>query len=182
VSGVRRGLTVALLLAALAAGCAAERGGTPTDTVGKVSHAAPDLEALLPNSVESVPLLKSSTLGARGNAFQRSIAASLRRLGKDPAELRFASGADYSNRISVEVGVFEAPGVRAAALERAIVRGSQVTQPAMRVSRATVAGKPVTTLLFPGSSRLYLYGKGDRVFYVGSVDPKQAAGILKRFP
>jgi hypothetical protein len=178
---VRRGLTVALLLV-LVTGCSAVRGGTPTDTVRDVTHAAPDLEALLPDSVESVPLLKSSTLGARGNAFQRSIAASLRRLGKDPAELRFANGADYSNRISVEVGVFEAPGVAAAALSRAIVRGSQVTQPALRVSRTTVAGKPVTTLLFPGSSRLYLYGKGDRVFYAGSTDPRQAAGILKRFP
>jgi hypothetical protein len=175
-----RGLT--LLLAVLVAGCSAVRGGTPTDTVRNVTHAAPDLEALLPNSVESVPLLKSSTVGARGNAFQRSIAASLRRLGKDPADLRFASGADYSNRISAEVGVFEAPRVGSAALTGAIIEGTRRSQGSLRVGGGTVGGKLVTTLLFPGSSRLYLYGSGDRVFYVGSTDPQQAAGILRKLP
>jgi len=173
---------LAVLLALLVAGCSTTRGGTPTDTVGKVDHAAAELEALLPDSIEGVPLLKSSTTGARGNAFNRSMAASLRRLGKDPAELRFASGADFSNRISTEVGVFEARGVGAAALKRAIVTASQRSTPALRIAIGDVGGKRVTTLLFPGSSKLYLYGRGDRVFYVATVDPKQAAGILSGYP
>jgi hypothetical protein len=184
VEGVRlRALLVALAL--LAAGCAAVRGGTPTDTVGPLSHAAPDLEALLPDSVESVPLLKSSNAGAaavQGGAFRRSLARSLRRLGKKPEELRSATAADFSNRISVEIGVFEARGVGARALTAAVVRASRSDVPDLKVTRAVVAGRSVTTLLYPGSSKLYLYGRGDRVFYVGSTDPQQAAGILRRFP
>jgi hypothetical protein len=150
-----------------------------------VSHAAPDLEALLPDEVAGVALEKGSATGAAvfgGNEFSEAMTAFLASRGKEPGDLRFANARDPAGTAGVEAGVFEVEGVGAPALRDAIVEASRPAAPGAAVSSATVGGKPVTALEYASGSTLYLYAAGDRVFYAGSTDEELAGEVLAGFP
>ena len=159
---------------------------TTTAPSGQVSHAAPDLEALLPARAAGTRLQKGSTTGATvfgsGDAFSRSMTRRLAAAGKAPVDLRFANAQDPKGKLELEVGVFEVKGMSADALRNAIVVSSRPNAPGLAVGGATVAGKPVTKLVYPGGTVLYLYEQGDRVFYVGTQSASVAGKVLEQLP
>jgi len=156
---------------------------TPTSTL-PVSHAAPDLEALLPGTVDGRRLEKGSTTGAAvlsgGDAFSRELTRILGAAGKQPGDLRFANAQDAGG--SVEVGVFQVEGMTAAKLRDAIVTSSRPNAPGLAVSQDTLGGKPVTSVVYPGGAALYLYEQDGRVFYVGTQSRTLAGAVMKRLP
>jgi hypothetical protein len=175
-------------IACVLAGCGGKSAMTTTTTAATtrgVSHVAPDLEALLPDSVNGTPLRKGSTSGAvvfGGNAFGRAMTTFLAAHGKRPQDLRFANARASSRALEVEVGVFEVRGVDGNALRRAIVASSRPNAPGLTAAPTTLSGKRVTKVVYPGGSVLYLYAHGDRVFYVGTQNEMLAGKILAGLP
>jgi len=174
----------ALAAAGLLAGCGGKGVSAPTttrSTPSNLEHAAPDLEALLPDRTDGTPLVKGSTTGAvvfGGTAFGRIMTRFLRAHGKRPQDLRFAN----AQTASLEVGVFQVRGLGGVALRRAIVASSRPNAPGLTTAAATLSGKRVTRLVYPSGSSLYLYAHKDLVFYVGSQEEWLAAKILAMFP
>jgi hypothetical protein len=151
----------------------------------KKGHAAPDLEALLPNKINGVALKKGSTTGSvvfGSDAFSRSMTGFLTSIGKAPTDLRFANAQDPSGALDLETGVFQLHGVAASRLRQAIVNSSRPDAPGLTISSATLSGRRVTTLVYPGGSVLYLYGHGDLVFYVGTQSEVLASRVLAQYP
>jgi hypothetical protein len=195
VTSLRPLAVLALVVALSGAGCsgggdsttdsAATGAQTTTVPSGQVSHAAPDLEALLPAKVKGTSLRKGSTTGAvvfGGDAFSREMTRRLAAAGKVPADLRFANAQDPRGRVGLEVGVFEVAGMSAAALRRAIVASSRPNAPGLRVESSALGGKRVTRVTYPGGTLLYLYEQGGRVFYVGTQNDALAAGAIGLLP
>ena len=185
-----------LVLALLAAtGCSGDGAGTtakPVTTTPTVTppvragHAAPELEALLPDRVSGRKLDKRSATGASvptgGNPFSRELTTFLASEGKELADLRFANAHARGGKPVVELGVFEVQGVEGDALLRAIVASSRPGAPGLESSTATVSGKRVTRLVYPGGSILYLYARGEDVYYVGTQREDLARTVLAMFP
>jgi hypothetical protein len=194
---VRRSTAVAaVLLAAVclaAAGCG--DGGSATRraqtaaatttgaaTTPGVSHAAPELEGLLPNRVAGVRLAKGSTTGVSvltGTAFGGTLTRLLAGAGKHPSDLRFANAQDPKGNLELEVGVFAVRGLSAPALLEAIVRSSRPNAPGLTATRGRLGGKPVTKVVYPGGAVLYLYAHGGKVFYVGTQQEALAQRALE---
>jgi hypothetical protein len=184
---------LALVLALGAAGCSGG-GGSTTETATKpttttlapqVTHVAPDLEALLPGRIDGTKLQKGSATGAAvfgGDAFSREMTLRLRAAGKAPADLRFANAQDAAGTLELEVGVFQVRGMSAEALRRAIVASSRPNAPGLIAEPSTLAGRPVTSVVYPGGAALYLYEHGDRVFYIGTQNETLAAKVMRLLP
>ena len=156
-----------------------EAPATTVTTPSRVTHAAPELEALLPARIGGLRLEKGSATGAAvfgGDAFSRVMTQRLAAAGKAPADLRFANAQNTKGEF--EMGVFHVPGMSAAALRDAIVASSRPNAPGLLVDHATLGGKPVTTLVYPGGSVLYLYDSGPHVFYIGTQNRALAAKAI----
>jgi hypothetical protein len=186
---VRVGLVIASLAAVgLVAGCGDGEKASPTTTTSttrSVSHAAPDLEALLPAGANGKALRKGSTTGAvvfGGNAFGRVMTRFLAKHGKRPNDLRFANAQTSSHNFQIELGVFQVRGLPGSALRQAIVESSRPAAPGLKTSSATLSGKRVTKVMYSGGSTLYLYAHDDLVFYVGTQNEALAGSILAMFP
>jgi hypothetical protein len=181
---------LALALALGAAGCGGGDSSTTTEAATttiprQVSHAAPDLEALLPGRIGGTKLEKGSATGAGvfgGDAFSGEMTSRLVAVGKAPADLRFANAQDAKGRLELEVGVFEVPGMSATDLSEAIVASSRPNAPGLVAEPSTLGGKTVTEVTYPGGTKLYLYERGDRVFYIGTQNRNLAAKAITRLP
>ena len=176
-----------MLVAALAlAGCGdSKEAATTTAASGGAAHAAPELEALLPDELDGTPLRKGSTTGAvvfGGNAFGERVTRFLAKHGKKPGDLRFANAQASPRAAEVELGVFEVKGLDGSLLRRAIVDASRPNAPGLKAVAASLAGKPVTSLVYPGGTTVYLYPHGDAVYYVGTQDTTLAERALETFP
>jgi hypothetical protein len=186
---------LALVVALSGAGCSGG-GDSTTDTAAtgartttvpsaRVSHAAPDLEALLPGKVMGTTLRKGSATGAAvfgGNAFSREMTRLLAAAGKVPSDLRFANAQDPKGKLELEVGVFEVSGMSARDLRAAIVASSRPNAPGLLAESSTLGTRPVTAVVYPGGTQLYLYEQGSRVFYIGTQNEKLAAETVGLLP
>jgi hypothetical protein len=140
---------------------------------------------LLPGTVDGIKLKKGSTTGSvvfGSDAFSRHMSRFLASRGKRASDLRFANAQDPSGSLDLETGVFQVRGVKASALEEAIVDSSRPDAPGLTSSAATLSGKRVTALVYPGGSILYLYAHRDLVFYVGTQNKGLAARVLAKYP
>jgi hypothetical protein len=176
-------LTAAGVLAAC--GESSNVSATTRSPPPRVEHAAPDLEALLPDEADGTPLAKGSTTGAvvfGGNAFGRVMTRFLEAHGRRPKDLRFANAQTSSRALDLEVGVFQVRGLGGAVLRSAIVASSRPNAPGLTSATATLSGKRVTKLVYPGGSTLYLYAHRDLVFYVGAQDDALAGKTLATLP
>jgi len=149
-----------------------------------VSHASPQLEALLPGAIAGHRLAKGSASGAvvlsGNNAFSHALKGILARAGKSPADLTFANAQDPTGALDVEVGAFRVRGLAAPALRDAIIRSSRPNAPGLAVSRVVLGGTPATRLVYPSGSTLYLGGRDGVVYYVGTQDAALAARLFRR--
>ena len=184
-----------VVLALAAAGCGgggdsettteAEPPPATTTLPSQVSHDAPELEALLPASIGATKLQKGSATGADvfgGDAFSREMTRRLIAAGKAPVDLRFANTQDPKGKIELELGVFEVPGMSSTALRRAIVAASRPNAPGLTAEAGTLGGKPITAVVYPAGTILYLYEQGGRVFYVGSQNQALATRAIGLLP
>lgn len=108
--------------------------------------------------------------------------AFLASVGKAPTDLRFANAHDPSGKLDLETGVFQVRGVDALTLRQAIASSSRPDAPGLTISTATLSGKRVTMLVYPGGSILYLYAHHGLVFYVGTQNQALAAHVLAMYP
>jgi hypothetical protein len=199
---------VTAALSVLAAGCGTAAAGQPHQAADasssapvagpsvpaspgtpRAGHALPRLEARLPSRISGVALARASTTGAAifaefgDTAWARQMTRYLERAGKTPGDLHYAQVWDPSGALSLDAGVFQAGGIGAAALRRAIIASSVPDSPNLTTSAATIAGKAVTVVVNGNSgSALYLYDHGDLVFYVGGSSAGVVASFLRRIP
>jgi hypothetical protein len=186
-------LRLPLLIAPLAAlvvlaGCGSKKSTPPTTTAPPptatgVSHAAPDLEAMLPARFDGDRLAKGSTTGAvvfGGDAFSRGLRKFLAARCRSPADLRFANA--QSAALGLETGVFQVNGIPGTALARGIVAASRPNAPGLTAQPGTLDGKAVTRVVYPGGQVLYLYPHGNLVFYVGTQSEAQARNVIALLP
>ena len=149
-----------------------------------MSHAAPELEALLPGTIDGHRLAKGSAGGAvvlsGSNAFSEVLKGILARAGKTPADLTFANAQDRTGALPIEVGAFRVRGLAAPALRDAIVRSTRPNAPGLAVTSAVVGGRRVTKVVYASGATLYLYPHRDVVYYVGTRNETLAARILQR--
>ena len=90
---------------------------------------------------------------------------------------------DPSGAIGLDAGVFQASGISAASLRKAIISSSRPDSPDLSVSDASLSGKHVTVVVNQASgTTLYLYDHRDDVFYTGGSGPSVAAQFLGQLP
>jgi hypothetical protein len=152
-------------------------------------HAAPALEAMLPRRLDGVALHRASTTGKAifaefgATAWAQQMTRYLARVGKTPADLNYAQVWDPSGSLGLDAGVFQASGVSAASLRKAIINSSRPDSPGLSVSDASLSGKHVTVVVNQDSgTTLYLYDHHDDVFYTGGSGPSVAAQFLGQLP
>ena len=79
--------------------------------------------------------------------------------------------------------MFQAAGISAASLRKAIISSSRTDSPDLSVSDASLSGKHVTVVVNQASgTTLYLYDHRDDVFYTGGSGPSVAAQFLGQLP
>ncbi len=78
--------------------------------------------------------------------------------------------------------MFQVRGLAATTLLRAIVASSRPNAPGLTSSRATLSGKPVTRVAYPGGSTLYLCAHHGVVYYVGTQSEPLAAKAVASLP
>lgn len=204
------GLTLACALAAAALGAlAAGCGSTPAHPAGAAhsaapvdgpsvppagnaparGHADPGLEALLPRRLDGVALDRASTTGAAifaefgSTAWAQQMTKYLASVGRKPADLHYAQVWDPSQALGLDAGVFQADGISAVALRKAIINASRPDSPSLTKSSTVLAGKRVTVMFNKGSgTTLYLYDYRDNVFYAGGSGESLAAQFLSHLP
>ncbi|MFI5262584.1 MAG: hypothetical protein ACHQZR_08535 [Candidatus Limnocylindrales bacterium] len=164
------------------AGDTADAGPSPT-----LLHLAPALEALLPHSVNGVNLSSQSTTGTAGlgtDASSTALIASLKGLGKTPADLQIGEAYDDSGTIDLSVTDFQVTGVDPATLRQAIIASWLAAgSSGVSTTQQTVGQKPVTTVDYgDGSADDYMYVHGPIVFDVSTSDPDLAAQVLTQLP
>ena len=148
------------------------------------THAAPDLEALLPDKLNETALTTESDTGdAVLDAWTRVMVTFLTKVGKTPADLELAQAYDAASGLDVSVMAFRLKGVPAADLQQAVSDGLIAGSPALEKSVVTLSGKEVTKLASAEDGwNTYLYPKGDVVYVVGTSDETLAATALSTIP
>jgi hypothetical protein len=151
-----------------------------------IAGAAPDLEALLPDSVEGLDLGRSSGTGAdvfRGDPWSRRMTGFLAGAGLSPSDFRFAQAWDPSQRLAFELEAFRVKGVGAPRLTAAVVDAVRAGSPGIDVSSSTLDGRPVTKVVYPDDpSTVYLYEHDGVVFLIGSPDVSLASTLMSSLP
>ena len=151
-------------------------GVLPSFTTG----AAPDLEALIPDTVGSLTITKISW---QGNEFllAPSITPALIKfiqdLGVSPSDISAALGVGSSSDGTVSMFVIRAVGADSSRL----VTAFKTAQSPLPWSTSTVGGKQVEVADLGGAST-YLYTKGDVLVWVTANYPAAAEDVLSRLP
>lgn len=180
---------VALCLLAVGAACTdpdpSSNRADPTSEAAEAptgGNDAPELEALLPDQLGGTSLEKASTAGDHildEDPWSREMLAFLEGVGKTRQHLRFAQVWAPEEEVQLDAGAFRVPGVDGSVLRQALIDSSRPTSPDLTTSTVTVAGKHVTTVLYPdGRPTLYLYVHDDVVFFIGTADETVASDYL----
>ena len=146
----------------------------------------PELEALLPTTVNGIPMqivsLTGSDVVVGGiDANQNDVTAFLGALGKQPADLTFAFSADPKRALPILIGVYVVKGVDADAVATVLIDRVVAADPATKKTEETIGGKKVVLLerLMPAASPApgaspspgqtifeSFYASGDKLFRV----------------
>ena len=140
------------------------------------------LEALLPDRLRGIDLLKVSVAG---EAFETdaSTRALLLRLGASPEDASAAFAVDPSGRISGQVVALRVAGADSEQL-RDEYRAAVEALAGSELREVTIAGKPILTGTNPEdpASAVYFYARGDVLFFVFTDDMSLAAEALAILP
>jgi len=155
---------------------------SPSPSPTPVSHVAPDLEARLPHVVTGTTLTSQSFVGTTAlgtDLTSQSLIASLKKLGKTPADLEIAEAHDPAGTLQLRLLGFRVKGVQASDLASAIVASwmAETTGTPTR-SDVTVAGHKITKVAFAQGGADYLYAVGGVVFDIETTDEALVAMVL----
>lgn len=153
----------------------------------RLSHVAPDLEAMLPKTAGNTALTTESITASTAigdDATAQALAAALQRLGKKPDDLAIAQAYDPATTLDLYIYAFRITGVTSAALAPVITtswlapEGSDATS-----SKVTIAGKSLTKIDFPEAGAAdYVYQHGEVVFAVETSDAALATEVVRALP
>ncbi len=151
------------------------------------SHDAPDLEAVLPASLDGTAMQFQSVLGdtlLTDDPWSNSIRSFLTAAGKTPNDLRFAQAYDPDQAIDISLDVYQVRGVEAAKVRDALVAAWKGDYPDMTISDVTLDGKTLTKGAFAEADTpsFYIYLRDDLVFDIWSSDDVGATSTLKALP
>jgi hypothetical protein len=157
-------------------------GVLPSFTEGAVA----DLEALIPDTVGSMTMQKTST---KGDEFISStdsdpaVAKFIQDLGVSPGDISIAFGIGFTTDGSSSLGifVFRAQGADTNRLIAAFKEANDAERDApLTWSSSSIGGKQVETATEDGTT-YYLYAKNDVLFYL-SGDPASAEEAISELP
>jgi hypothetical protein len=157
-------------------------------TPGRPRGCSPESSAITADPATSstaftAPPDLSDLRGVGGTAWAQQMTRYLANVGKTPADLYYAQVWDPSGALGLDAGVFQAAGISAASLRKAIISSSRTDSPDLSVSDASLSGKHVTVVVNQASgTTLYLYDHRDDVFYTGGSGPSAAAQFLGQLP
>lgn len=158
----------------------------PSDEAPSDAAAAPELEALLPTTVNDIALTVDSAIGSDFlvDESARAIVAELKALGKDPSDLTWAQGYDETQATDLFLQAIAIDGLPVAKLQSFVksywltAAGSGVTS-----KELTWSGWPVTRLDYgDGGTKYYLVPHGDAVIVVTTADEALAEAAVKALP
>ncbi len=153
-------------------------------------HAAPGLEATLPDAVGGRPLRKASytlaqlnALGMASTPSGEQLGAWAQALGKGPGDVLIATATPQTGETpSLQLVAIQ---IRGADPARLLPAFEQAQQPAGQVATPTsVAGKQVISMSGGSQSGLttYAYPKADVLYMATSSDPSTAAAAIQALP
>ena len=148
-------------------------------------HANPELEAMLPAKLGGVVLVVESQAGIDLETGSAAFDAFLSGLGKTRADFTVAS-AYAQGGLKAAAGAWRVNGADTATLLPAFKTTVQTSSATPLVTaQETVAGKQVTRIGDPGQmarGSLYVFARGDTLFFVQTPDPALAAEALEKLP
>ena len=158
----------------------------PTPPPVADTHDAPELEALLPLTLEETALQVQSWTGEThlgDDPWSTSMTTFLTNAGKAPEDLRVALAYDPTQALDANVWIYHVEGVKGAAVQDALIAARKVDYPEMTVSTVTLDGKTVTKCDFGEQAEAdYFYMRGDHVFDVETSDEAIAIAALAALP
>jgi len=152
-----------------------DKNATPPPSIAP--HAAPELEALLPDKLGGREVTKESQTGVgMGTTDADPLLAPF---GKHPSDLTLAQGSVMpgNGQPAALLGVERVAGVPGAQLLAAILG----TMPDAKVSQVTLGGRQVTLVEY-GAWPVWMYAASDGVYSVGLAGETAAAEFFARLP
>jgi hypothetical protein len=146
-----------------------------------VSHVAPDLEALMPLTVEGASFVSQSVTGTtalQSDVTSQSLIASLKNLGKTPDDLQIAEAHDAAGKLPLRLFGFRVNGVPTSDLASAIVESWMAnTTLTPKRSDVTIAGHRLTKVAFAQGAD-YVYETTGVVFDIETTDDSLVSKVL----
>ncbi len=128
-------------------GTAAVGSTSPGASAAPLTHAAPELEKLLPTTVGGVAMTVDSALGSAiltTDPGSRAATAALRAAGKTPDDLRFAESYDPTSTISSSVVAMSVNGLSGAQVDAMVLDWFQLSGPGVVKTDVQLGGKAWT--------------------------------------
>lgn len=165
----------------------------PSGLSGLNFHGAPDLEAVLPDTVNGSQVVKMSFNGEQlqqlGSAMgQMQFGEVMQQAGIDPSTVSVALGTVGSGDSGAQVSAMKAAGADASRLRQALENAAaknaseKVTWGSETVGGKSVTTATVTTPERPAPTKIYVYVNGDTIFQVVATDANLAASLLTALP
>ncbi|MDP9481812.1 MAG: hypothetical protein M3P84_01150 [Chloroflexota bacterium] len=150
----------------------------PTD-----AHVFPDLEALLPKTVDGNPLSTQSIMGNEalaGDPTSDALFQWLTASGKKPEDLEFAEAYDATSTVDAGIIALRVKGIAAADLRQKLLETwLQAEASGITTTNQTIGGKATIVIDYgDGGSLDYVFEQGDAVLILSSSDPALVARIL----
>ena len=149
-------------------------------------HAAPDLEALLPETLGAVALTRESQRGTDLARQSSALDAFLAGLGKTLDDFALASAYSAAGDVEAQVGVWRVRGATSALLMPGFIQAIQASSTTpLTVSTSNISRHDITQIGISGQltqGPLYAYVRGDMILFVQTTDPALAAEALASMP
>ena len=157
----------------------------PGDSVA-LSHAAPELEALLPTTVDDLTLTTESVLGSTylgDDAWSTAVRAELTKANLTDDDLKIGVAYDTSqDPRQPSITVYRAEGVDVEAMLKAMVDSYAALDPPFTISKTTVADKAVTKAVASDgaddSLDIYWYVHDGNIYDVETTDDALAGAAI----
>jgi len=154
----------------------------PSATAVAQSHDVPDLEGLLPHLVGTTSLATQSVLGTTAlgtGAASQALQASLKNLGKTPADLQVAGAYDPAGVLDLRLFAYRVAGVDATELARAVIE-SQLSNTSAQAtsSQVTIGDHAITKISYAQGSAAYVYPLNGVVYTIQTGDTSLVASVL----
>ncbi len=171
---------------------ASDEGEVPTDELGTdvpdetPTHTFPELEAILPKTVEGAPFVSESTTATEvmsGDPSGEALFQWLTQNGKTSDQLEFADSSDPTGTVDADFTALRVDGIAAAKLRAELIATwlSADTTGVTPVNK-TIGGKPVQVIDYgDGGSIDYVFDQGDAVIVLSSSDPAVVEKVLAGF-